>query len=183
MYWVIFDAARHEWCEDEVSIYEIESNRTWVHEVHKQTSEHVHQLVAPTKRDDHLPAHFITRNEPIRVREVRELSVIISGDVPRGRTGSRFGLGQDVSSSMSHKYILVHPSHYISTQRLTPCLTHPRKRLRHTIPPINSSLSRLYECIVLCPPWSTDYPKQDQKSVKSGSSLVHDNLFVDRRKC
>ena len=47
-----------------------------MHETH--TSEHVHQLVAPTKSDYYLLARLVTRNESMRVREdVRELFPII----------------------------------------------------------------------------------------------------------
>ena len=57
-----------------------------MHETH--TSEHVHQLVAPTKSDYYLLARLVTRNESMRVREdVRELFSVIISRARRGGTG------------------------------------------------------------------------------------------------
>jgi hypothetical protein len=64
----------------------IDRTRGTSQEVRERTSEHVRQLVAPTKSDDYLPARIITRDEPMRMREdVRELRSVPSSVEPAAR--------------------------------------------------------------------------------------------------
>ena len=65
-----------------------------MHETH--TSEHVHQLVAPTKSDYYLLARLVTRNESMSVREdVRELFSVIISRARRGGAGT-YGVNERV---------------------------------------------------------------------------------------